>query len=172
MHKRFPGFFAMALVAAVGVYASGCASIVSSSKWPVTVTSNPPGVRVTIENNKGETIHEGTTPLAVTLSSKGGYFRAAEYTFHYVYGGNAVDLPVKAELNNWYLGNIVSFGVIGMVIVDPLTGAMYRISDKPFCATFNNGGHAQPADPAAPQAPGAPLQNPVASPSPAEEQVY
>lgn len=30
-------------------------------------------------------------------------------------------------MNGWYFGNLLLGGVIGMLIVDPATGAMYRI---------------------------------------------
>ena len=34
---------------------------------------------------------------------------------------------VTAGLNGWYFGNILIGGLVGMLIVDPLTGAMYRM---------------------------------------------
>jgi hypothetical protein len=32
-------------------------------------------------------------------------------------------------LNKWYFGNILLGGVIGMLVVDPLTGAMYSLDE-------------------------------------------
>lgn len=31
-------------------------------------------------------------------------------------------------LSGWYLGNVVFGGLIGLLIVDPLTGAMYNLT--------------------------------------------
>ena len=33
------------------------------------------------------------------------------------------------SLNGWYIGNLLFGGLIGFLIVDPLTGAMYRFDD-------------------------------------------
>ena len=37
---------------------------------------------------------------------------------------------ISAELDGWYIGNIVFGGLIGMLIVDPATGAMWRLDDS------------------------------------------
>ena len=42
---------------------------------------------------------------------------------------------VSSSLNGWYWGNILVGGLIGMLIVDPISGAMYEI-DNP-SLTFN-----------------------------------
>lgn len=36
-------------------------------------------------------------------------------------------VPVIFELDGWYFGNILLGGVIGMLIVEPATGAMWKI---------------------------------------------
>jgi hypothetical protein len=35
---------------------------------------------------------------------------------------------VRAELSGWYFGNLVFGGIIGMLIVDPLTGSMWNLT--------------------------------------------
>ena len=37
---------------------------------------------------------------------------------------------ISASLDGWYIGNILLGGLIGMLIVDPVSGAMFRISEK------------------------------------------
>jgi len=37
---------------------------------------------------------------------------------------------LKSTLDGWYFGNIMIGGLIGMLIVDPLTGAMYNLPDR------------------------------------------
>ena len=76
----------------------------------------------------GETIHTGTTPQVVSLSARGGYFKPAKYTVQVKKAGKVVGShQVTAGINGWYFGNILIGGLIGMLIVDPLTGAMYRL---------------------------------------------
>ncbi|MCK7477558.1 MAG: hypothetical protein M0C28_08815 [Candidatus Moduliflexus flocculans] len=73
---------------------------------------------------------KATTPTTVTLSSKGGYFRPAVYHFEFEKEGfSPVNKEVSAGFNGWYMGNIVFGGLIGIVIVDPLTGAMWRLDE-------------------------------------------
>ena len=52
---------------------------------------------------------------------------------HWLHGQSRVARPAKiypidTELDAWYFGNILLGGVIGMLIVDPATGAMYKLS--------------------------------------------
>ena len=37
------------------------------------------------------------------------------------------ETEVKGGLNGWYFGNVVFGGLLGIVIVDPLTGAMWTL---------------------------------------------
>ena len=36
-------------------------------------------------------------------------------------------INIDAKLNGWYVGNILIGGLIGMLIIDPASGAMYKI---------------------------------------------
>ncbi len=40
-------------------------------------------------------------------------------------------------MNGWYWGNFAIGGLIGFLIVDPLTGAMYRIKDEEVSCQMN-----------------------------------
>jgi hypothetical protein len=39
-------------------------------------------------------------------------------------------ISVECKLNGWYFGNILIGGLIGLLIVDPATGAMYKLSSE------------------------------------------
>jgi hypothetical protein len=39
-------------------------------------------------------------------------------------------VPVQFKLDGWYFGNILLGGVIGMLIIDPATGAMYKLDTE------------------------------------------
>ena len=107
---------------------ASCASIVSKSNWPVDVTSSPTAAHFTITDKSGKEIHVGTTPEIVTLKSGRGYFKSARYDIKFDKDGYTdKTYSVSADVNGWYLGNIVFGGLIGILIVDPATGAMYKL---------------------------------------------
>jgi len=113
---------------ASSVLLSSCASIVSRASREVSIQSNPSGLAFAIISADGETVSTGTTPQMVSLSARGGYFKPAKYTVQVKRAGKVVGThQVTAGINGWYFGNILIGGLIGMLIVDPLTGAMYRM---------------------------------------------
>ena len=108
---------------------SSCATIVSKKSYPVTIDSYPRDARVTITNRRGEQIFKGGTPALVRLKPGSGYFRRAIYEITISKKGYATKtVEIRATLNGWYFANIFYFQTIGFLIVDPATGAMYRIN--------------------------------------------
>lgn len=121
-------------VCAIAVLCSGCASIVSTSSWPVTITSVPSGANVTIKDCAGAEVHKAITPTTVTLPARGGYFRSRSYVVLFEREDReSRTLNLTARMNHWYWGNILFGGLIGLLLVDPATGAMWRIQDKLVC---------------------------------------
>lgn len=117
-------------VAVLSLLCTSCASIVSKSVYPVTVTSNPNACRVTVRQN-GAVIHEGTTPFQITLKTKGAFFQPATYDVEFKKKGMETQtMTLTGRLNGWYIGNLVFGGVIGMLIIDPATGAMWRLPEN------------------------------------------
>ncbi len=119
---------AAAVAAMVGM--QGCASIVGESRYPVAVSSAPPGATFEITDKNGTVVHTGNTPSTVTLKSGKGYFSGQTYTLRFKkegYPDKTVELD--SSLSGWYWGNILIGGLIGMLIVDPLTGAMYKLPE-------------------------------------------
>lgn len=39
-------------------------------------------------------------------------------------------ITLNSRLNGWYFGNLFIGGLVGMLIVDPASGAMYKIDQK------------------------------------------
>lgn len=117
-----------ALSILTSMFFSDCATIVSKSTYPVSIYTNPRGGQVTITDKKGKEIYKGTSPSVVKLKSGAGFFSKAEYQVRLSSQGY-VDkiIPVTFKLNGWYFGNIVFGGLIGLIIVDPASGAMWRI---------------------------------------------
>jgi len=84
-----------------------------------------------VTDAKGGVISQGITPSDVTLNRSSGYFKPGKYTIEIKKGGKVVSKEiVTASLNGWYFGNILVGGVIGMLVVDPLSGAMYRMPES------------------------------------------
>jgi len=128
------------------VLLTSCATIVSKSNYPVEITSNPAGAKFTLKENKQNTIlHQGVTPTTVTLPASYGYFKPASYTLEFTKKGSTPQtIQVNSAIDGWYFGNILFGGLIGMVIVDPLTGAMWKLdstvnADLTPLATLKNG---------------------------------
>jgi len=110
---------------------SGCATIVSRSSYPVVVRSVPADATINIVNSRGKTVYTGQTPAVVNLRAGESFFRAGRYTVFFERQGYVDDVfPVQASLDGWYFGNVVFGGLIGMLIVDPATGAMYSIDTQ------------------------------------------
>ncbi len=110
---------------------SGCASIVSKTRYPVAISSAPDKARFTITDVRGRQVQSGTTPTVVHLKAGGGYFKKQTYTIKFTKEGyDARVMTIQADLNGWYFGNLLFGGALGMLIVDPITGAMWKINQR------------------------------------------
>ncbi len=114
-----------------------CASIVSSPNRMVTITSNPTGAEFVVKRNNGLSVSSGVTPATVTLNSSAGYFQPAKYVVEFKRKGEIQSIPISASMNGWYVGNLFFGGLIGLLIVDPATGAMWKLDDT-VIATFQH----------------------------------
>ncbi|MET4696484.1 hypothetical protein [Endozoicomonas lisbonensis] len=120
--------FGLGLILSGTLFIAGCASVVSESSYPVALQSTPSGASFTITDQNGQVIHTGTTPGTVTLKSGAGYFSAANYTVQFKKPGyNGSTITVSSTMDGWFMGNILLGGLIGMLIVDPITGAMWKL---------------------------------------------
>lgn len=119
---------------------SSCASIVSKSNWPVTFHSNPVGANISITNKKGVEVYSGKTPATMKLKSGSGFFGKESYTVVLnMEGYEAKTIKLDCKLNGWYFGNILFGGLIGLLIVDPATGAMYKLNSDFIEETLSKG---------------------------------
>lgn len=110
------------------VLLSGCSSIISKNSYSVAITSTPSEASFEIYNASGEKIHRGITPQSVVLNSSYGYFKGEQYTIELEKEGykNKTHF-INSSLDGWYFGNLLFGGLVGMLIVDPLTGSMYNL---------------------------------------------
>ncbi len=112
-------------------FLSSCASIFSKSVYPLTVNTSPSEANVTITDEKGTEIFKGNSPANVRLKASTGFFKKASYTVNVSKEGfGTKSLPVNFKIDGWYFGNLLLGGVVGMLIIDPATGAMYKIDSE------------------------------------------
>ena len=110
---------------------SSCASIVSKSRYPISINSTPSEAKITITDKKGIEIFTGSTPATVKLNAGAGFFSKARYQVKFEKDGfQPRTVPIDFKLDGWYFGNILVGGVVGMLIIDPATGAMFKLDTE------------------------------------------
>ena len=110
---------------------SSCCTIVDSPNEPVVFNSNVDQANIKITNSKNQVVYSGQTPTTLTLNKKAGYFSGETYRIHATKNGYvSTDYLLDTRLNGWYWANILFGGLIGMLIVDPATGAMWTFEDN------------------------------------------
>lgn len=116
------------------VMLSGCASIIAGGHRDINIKSTPTDATVSIQDRESKQIvHKGQTPFIVPLSTGGGYFKSKQYEVTISKDGYATKtINIDSFLSGWYAGNVILWPVvvIGALIIDPLTGAMWSLSPK------------------------------------------
>lgn len=111
------------------VMLSSCATIFNHSKNTV-ITTNPSGANLTITDKNQAVVFKGVSPAIVQLKASDGFFKAASYNVCVTKKGCPTrNMELRSELSGWYFGNIFLGGLIGMVIVDPATGKMWKMPE-------------------------------------------
>ena len=110
----------------------GCATIIGKSNPEMLkIWSYPDQADIVITDEKGTQTFVGKTPTTVWLEKKRGYFSGKKYTIKISKDAfRTQKITVDTKVNGWYLaGNLIfsGFGLIGWLIVDPATGAMWTL---------------------------------------------
>jgi hypothetical protein len=147
-HFHRPGvnisLFRFSVIIIIFASLSSCASIVSKTNWPVSIDSKPEGVHVSITNKRGIEVFSGKTPVLTKLKSGSGYFSKESYTVVMTYKGiEKRTINLECSVNGWYFGNLLIGGLIGMLIVDPATGAMFRLDRSEVYEVFKENSTSQ-----------------------------
>ena len=117
---------------------SSCATIVSKSSYPVSFSSDPAGTTITVTNREHVDVFKGKTPCAVKLKAGSKFFSKEQYTIKFSRPGYEDRIvPINFKINGWYFGNLLIGGVIGMLIVDPATGAMWKVDQDNFYEKYD-----------------------------------
>ena len=118
------------LLAAALPAVTGCASIVRGGSQEINISSSPDQATFEIRDNHGNsTPISGVTPGKVTLKKGAGYFKGGSYTVTLNKPGYAPStVHMDSSISGWYMGgNLLVGGLIGYLIVDPATGAMWNL---------------------------------------------
>ncbi len=139
-NKLGASVLALTLLAAM----SGCASIVHNGNRDVAVNSQPSAAKVSVYRLEKEgaptLLTTQTTPCVLSLKPGAGFFKGQAYRLTFELAGyQPTTVEVKPKVSGWYFGNILFGGLIGILIVDPATGAMWNLSpeklDQPLSPT-------------------------------------
>src|SRR5512134_1514231 len=115
-------------VCSLPVLLSGCSSLMCGRTQTVPLTSSPPKATITVYNEFNDVLFTGTTPCNVNLRRSTTQGEAGYYKIIFRKEGYAPqDFILTGRKNRAYFANI-PFGVVGMIAVDPVTGAMWTLS--------------------------------------------
>lgn len=106
---------------------ASCASIVSKSQYPVSIQGSEDTEFVVKKH--GMVVQQGQVPAVVKLKSGDGFFAKADYTVEFKNRKENLKKQqrLEASLDYWYMGNLIIGGWFGLLLIDPLTGAMYKL---------------------------------------------
>ena len=99
----------------------------------IPINANTEKVNIKITDKTGSTVFEGQTPTTITLkTSKSGYFNPQKYTITASKDGYKTQTTViDWHVSGWYyVGNLVFGGLLGYLIIDPISGDMYYLDDQ------------------------------------------
>ncbi|MBL0349331.1 MAG: hypothetical protein IPP68_03005 [Elusimicrobia bacterium] len=123
-----------AILVLVAALLTGCATIVKGrSVQDITINTVPSKALVTIfdQKTKGR-VFQGETPVTAKLNKSRGYFDPRQYRVlvqREGYADNIVDL--YPTVSGWYVGgNVLLGGLIGWMVADPASGAMWNLSPE------------------------------------------
>ena len=125
-------FLILTLGIFVGVLSS-CATVMRENNQSIPIKANVEDVQIKITDKKGNVVFEGTTPTTINLkTSAGGYFDPQKYKITASKDGFKTQSSViDWHVSGWYYaGNLVIGGLIGYLIIDPLTGDMYYLDEE------------------------------------------
>jgi hypothetical protein len=107
---------------------SGCATIMDRGLREIPIASQPPGAKVSIYNRSNVLVTSQTAPFVAELKPKHRFFVGQRYRVVFeMEGYQTAEVQLKPRISAWYFSNIFLGGPLGMLIVDPATGAMYRL---------------------------------------------
>ena len=116
-----------ALLCSIGLLTS-CATIISGSRQTVEISSQPSRAKVYINE-----VEVGNTPVQKDLKRNQEYQLVLKLD-----GFKTYETKLERKFNAWYIGNIFIGGLVG-IIIDPITGAMYKLKPEQIDGNLKSG---------------------------------
>ena len=129
------------MIFASSLLLSSCATIMGEDTQLIPISSTPSDASIIITDETGSEVFHGKTPTTVTLQkSDGSYFGGKSFNVKISKKGYKEQIiPVKSSPNGWFIGgNFILGGLIGWLIVDPMSGAMYTLSPEKISANMGD----------------------------------
>lgn len=117
------------MLVALTLLVTGCSSIVNGSTQQLSVKAMPEQAHIRLLTANGDLLKEQQGSLTYLMKRHTGYFEGAEYKLEVGYDGyQSQSIELMPTTSGWYLaGNLFFGGLIGWLVVDPLTGGMWVI---------------------------------------------
>lgn len=113
---------------------TACATVMRDNTQTIPIKANIEKVDIKITNKAGEVVFEGQTPTTLTLNTacSSGYFNPEKYTVIASKDGFKTQTTIiDWHVSGWYwAGNFVIGGLLGYLIIDPITGDMYYLDEE------------------------------------------
>ncbi len=127
---------------------SGCATLIKGSgPEGINFKSEPSEAKLTvIDLSNGNVMTSTKTPQVVLLPKSTGYFKKGKYSATFEKEGfDKKEVNLESNVSAWYLaGNLLFGGLIGWLIVDPASGAMWHFDPTQISVLMNAKNAADP----------------------------
>ena len=116
----------------LGILLTSCATIIKTPRQDIYIVSQPDKAKIVIYDSNNLMVWNGETPSNINLNKGNGYFKGAAYKLEISKPGfQTMTLQLKPSTSGWYIGgNFLVGGLIGWLVVDPITEAMWILNPK------------------------------------------
>lgn len=124
-------FFKLSSIALTLIlFLTSCATIIHGGDQDITINTTPSGAKIkVVDLNNNTEVGNFLSPCIVNLDRGFGFFEKGRYSIEVEKAGYSKKIiNVKGSVDGWYIiGNFFIGGLLGWLVVDPATGAMWEL---------------------------------------------
>jgi len=135
MHTTFFKSITFICIVASLLLTSSCATVIKGGRETISFSSIPHGAVLEISDKSNMPVARIVTPSVVTLKKGSGFFSGQTYVVNATKEGympTGCRIETNLNVGAYVFGNIglsfVGAGLLGFVLVDPLSGAMWNLT--------------------------------------------